>query len=96
MRHSKTENLGSLIAQLVKQYQLEGKLLEVRAVQAWSTLFGPAVARHTDHVEVKNRILYVHLRSSVVRNELMMQKSRIVEAVNERVGQSVIDKVVFR
>ena len=96
MRHSKTENLGTLLAQLVKQYNLEGKLLEVKAVKAWETLFGSAVTRHTERVEVKNRTLYVYLRSSVVRNELMMQKSRIVETINERVGASVIDRMVFR
>ncbi|MGE4569414.1 MAG: DUF721 domain-containing protein [Bacteroidales bacterium] len=96
MRHSKTENVGSLLAQLVKQYNLEGKLLEVKAAKAFETLFGSAVTRHTERVEVQRRTLYVYLRSSVVRNELMMQKTRIVEAVNEKVGASVIDRVVFR
>lgn len=96
MRHSKTENLGSLIAQLVKQYNIENKLLEVRAVQAWGSLFGIAVTRHTEQVEIRNRTLYVKLRSSVVRNELLMQKTRIVEAINEEVGATVIDRVVLR
>ena len=96
MRHSKTEGVGNILRQLLKQYNLDSKLVEVRAVNAWGELFGPAIVKYTDKVEIRNRVLYVKLTSSVVRNELLMQRAKIVEVINEHVGTSVIDKVVLR
>ena len=54
------------------------------------------MARETLKVSVHNRVLFVSLRSAIVRSELLMLRKDIVAAINRKVGYSVIDDVVLR
>jgi len=40
--------------------------------------------------------LYVHLSSSVLRQELMMGREMLVRNLNRKVGATVITDIVFR
>ena len=45
---------------------------------------------------VKNDVLYVKLKSSVVRNELTYNKSKIIEKVNSIAGKKVIKDIFLK
>jgi predicted nucleic acid-binding Zn ribbon protein len=76
--------------------ELYHKMLEVRVQRLWGELLGPSIARYTTNVYVKNRILYVSMASSVVRNELISMRKRLVIMLNEHAGSDVIDDVMIR
>jgi len=57
---------------------------------------GPAIASYTDGLFVRNQTLYVHLTSSVLRQELMMGRDLLVRNLNRHVGAQVITNIVFR
>ena len=65
MRRNKTESIGDLVRQYLRQEGLETPLNEVRMVEAWAEVMGQAVARYTGDVFVKNQVLYVRLKSPV-------------------------------
>ena len=44
----------------------------------------------------KNQVLYVHLTSSVLRQELMMGRELLVRNLNQQVGAQVIVNIIFR
>ena len=46
--------------------------------------------------DIKNQILYVHLTSSVLRQELMMGREILVRNLNNHVGATVITNIIFR
>jgi predicted nucleic acid-binding Zn ribbon protein len=75
---------------------LESPLNEYRLVQAWKDVVGPAITRYTSNLYIKNQILYVHLTSSVLRQELMMGREMLVRSLNEQVGAQVIVNIIFR
>jgi len=89
-------SLKEVLDQLVKAYGLEGKLLETRIINSWEKVVGRILARHTTHLSIKNRILYVSLDSSVLRNELSMARSKLVDSLNKEVGQKVIEDIILR
>jgi hypothetical protein len=35
------------------------------------------------------------MESAVIKNELMMMRSNIIEKMNERAGTSIIDEIIF-
>ena len=43
-----------------------------------------------------HHILYVHLSSSVARNELMMLREALREKLNEKSGKELIREIVLR
>ena len=96
MKRSNTELLGDVIRRYLRLEGLETPLNEYRLVDAWKDVVGPAVTRYTTNLYIRNQILYVHLASSVVRQELMMAREMLVRNLNAQVGSQVIVDIVFR
>jgi hypothetical protein len=65
-------------------------------VEAWKDVVGPTITRYTSNLYIKNQILYVHLSSSVLRQELMMGRDMLVRNLNNHVGAQVIVNIIFR
>lgn len=91
-----SHSLKDVLNELVKTYRWGGKIGEMRIIETWNGVVGSMIARHTDKIQVKGRILYVSLDSSALRSELMMARSKIVESMNKEIGAKVIDDIVFR
>lgn len=96
MRNSNSKPIGEILKDLIKQQNLQPGLDNAKVVLAWPEVMGLNVAKETTRVSIHNRILYVSLRSAIVRSELMMLRTEIVAALNRKVGYSIIDNVVFR
>jgi len=54
------------------------------------------VAKNTRNLYIRNRILYVRVNSSALRNELHYARSRILKALNKEAGANVIDEIVIQ
>ena len=96
MRRNDAEQIGDMIRKFFRQNGLESPLNEYRLVQAWKEVVGPVITRYTSNLYIKNQILYVHLTSSVLRQELMMGRDILVRNLNEKVGAQVIVNIIFR
>ena len=68
----------------------------VRVQRAWTEVLGPSIAQYTRQVYVRDRVLYVSLTSSVLRNELSYCRDRLVKSLNDYAKASVIDRIVLR
>ncbi|HUW07415.1 MAG TPA: DUF721 domain-containing protein [Williamwhitmania sp.] len=96
MRNSNSKTIGTILKDLIKEQNLQPGLDRARIILAWPEVVGLNVARETLKVSVHNRVLFVSLRSAIVRSELLMLRKDIVAAINRKVGYSVIDDVVLR
>ena len=96
MRRNNAEQIGDVIRKFFRQNGLESPLNEYRLVQAWKEVVGPVITRYTSNLYIKNQILYVHLTSSTVRQEMMMARDILVRRLNEQVGAQVIVNIIFR
>ena len=96
MRRSKTISLAEAIKYYIKEMNLERKLLEVNLINSWEEVVGKAISSRTSRVYIKDQVLFVHLNSSVARNELMMLKEALKEKLNEKSGREVIKDIVLR
>lgn len=96
MRKSNTQPLKSVIREYIEAIGHKRKLKEVSIISSWKKLMGNMIANHTKEIYIKNKVLYVKLDSSVLRNELMMQKEKVIEHINDYAGGKIVEKVVFR
>jgi hypothetical protein len=96
MRRSKTISLAEAIQDYVREMKLETKLKEVNLIGSWEEIAGKAISSRTSKIYIKDSILYVHLTSSVVRNELLMLRQALLERLNGKAGNDVIKDIVFR
>ncbi len=96
MRRNNTEQIGDIIRKFMREEGLESPLNEHRLLEAWKEVLGPAIASYTGELYIRNQILYVHLTSAALRQELMMGRELLVRNLNRRVGATVIVNIIFR
>ena len=96
MRRKKTQAISSVIKEVLKQQDLNKGLLESRAVNYWEKVLGAAVARATHRIYIRDGVLHVEMTSSVLRNELMMWKDKIIINLNQAIGDNIVKDIVFR
>jgi predicted nucleic acid-binding Zn ribbon protein len=75
---------------------MEGKLNEVGLINSWEEIVGKAISSRTSNIYIKDKFLYVHLNSSVVRNELLMLRQELMEKLNQKAGTEVIRDIVLK
>jgi predicted nucleic acid-binding Zn ribbon protein len=96
MRRSKTISLAEAVNDYIKEMNLGGKLSEISVINSWEEIVGKAISSRTTKIYIKNHTLYVHLNSSVVRNELLMLREALKAKLNERAGSEIIKDIVLR
>ena len=65
-------------------------------LQVTPEVLGPTIASYTRELYIKNQVLYVHLTSAALRQELMMGRELLVRNLNRHVGAQVITNIIFR
>lgn len=96
MRRGKIKTVGEVLQQYLRQEGLETPLNQLRLMNKWTELLGPGVAAYTGEMSVKNQILYVQIKSPALKYNLMMERERLVNRLNESVGSQVITRIIFR
>ena len=96
MRRSKTITLAEAVNDYIKEMNLGEKLSEVTVINSWEEIVGKAISSRTTKIFIKDHILYVHLNSSVVRNELLMLREALKEQLNKKAGSEIIKDIVLR
>jgi predicted nucleic acid-binding Zn ribbon protein len=87
--------LGEAIKKMLKAYKLQNKVTETDVWQSWEAIMGPSIYRHTQKIEIRDKVLLIRLDSSALRHELGFAKAKIVEKINEHVGKRFIDDVLL-
>lgn len=96
MRRSKTISLAEAINDFIREMNLGEKLSETGVINSWEETVGKAISSHTTKIYIKDHVLYVHLNSSVVRNELLMLREALREKLNQKAGAEIIKDIVLR
>lgn len=96
MRKSNTQKISEVIDEYLKSSGLSQKLKRARIINHWEELIGKAIARRTKSIKIRNKTLFVSLNSSVARNELMMMRQQIIDALNKYAGEIIIDNIVIK
>lgn len=96
MRRSKTISIAEAIKDYIREMNIGGKLNETAVINSWEEIVGKAISSRTSKIYIRDKILYVHLNSSVVRNELLMLRSALKERINQKIGAEVVKEIVLR
>ncbi len=96
MRRSRTISLAEALNDYIKEMKLDGKLSEIGVINSWEEIVGRAISSRTKKIYIKDSILYVHLSSSVVRNELLMLRETLKAKLNEKAGKEIVKDIVLK
>lgn len=89
-------SLGDALRKFLDQSRLKGSIQALQIEEVWEQIMGKTVARYTDKIQIHGHTLYVNTTIAPLRQELMYQKDKILQRVNEALGEKVIKEVVIR
>lgn len=95
MKRSSTQPLKEVIQEYLEALKMNSKLKEVSLISNWENMVGRTVARATKDIYIKDKKLFVVLKSSVVRNELAFIKEPLIKRMNEEANAEIIVDLVL-
>lgn len=95
MKRIETQSVADVLRQAIEESDLEETLAEYRAAAAWPLVVGRHLADLTGKPVVSRGVLSVSVRSSALRQELTMQRSRLRELLNKAAGAEAIRELRF-
>lgn len=96
MKRRNSESIGEVLRQYLRQEGLETPLNQHRIIDKWYELMGSGIAAYTGEIFIRSQCLYIQIKSPALRDNLMMERERLVKRLNEAVGSQVITRVMFR
>ena len=88
--------MGDLLEEFFARPYVAAKVAEGRLPDTWREVVGDAVANLTTDLRLENRILYVRLQSSVVRQELFYQREALGDRINEVSKVRLVNAVIVK
>jgi predicted nucleic acid-binding Zn ribbon protein len=80
--------VGNVLEAVMARYRLKGGVTRARAVVAWPRVAGPALARTTRAVAVREGVLVVETQDSVAANYLSLQRTDFLRRFREAIGEA--------
>ncbi len=88
--------MADAMKQFLKQSRVKSSIQAFQIEEAWEKIMGKTVAKYTEKIHIHGQILYITTTVAPLKNELMYQKEKILERVNEALGEKVIKEVVIK
>ena len=89
-------SMQDAIKQFLKQSRIKGGIQALQIEEVWEQIMGKTIARYTDNIQIINQSLFISSSVAQLKNELLYQKDKIIERVNEALGDKVINEVVIK
>ncbi|MFO0414491.1 MAG: DUF721 domain-containing protein [Bacteroidota bacterium] len=88
------------LQEALQQFLLKSKMKEkVQALEikdVWEELMGKTIASYTENIQLINQQLIITTPIAALKNELLFQKEKIRNRVNERFNYHAVKEVVIR
>jgi hypothetical protein len=89
-------SIGDALKDFLKKSKLKSGVQAMQVQDAWAKIMGKTIANYTDKIEIINSTLFISTNVAPLKNELIYQKAKIIERVNEALEEKVIKEVVIK
>lgn len=89
-------SLGDALQLFLQKSRLRGAIHAMQIEDIWESLMGKTIARYTERIEIHGRSLYITTHVAPLKQELLYQKEKIRDRVNEALGERIIEEVIIK
>jgi hypothetical protein len=89
-------SIGDALKEFLKKSRLKTGIQALQIEEIWEKLMGKTIAKYTDKIQIINQTLFIKTNVGPLKQELIYQKEKIIERVNEALGEKVIKEVVIQ
>jgi hypothetical protein len=89
-------SLSEAVMQFLNQSKLKSSIQALQIEDAWEKIMGKTISKYTDKIEIRGSTLFISTAVAPLRQELSFQKVKILERVNEALGEKVVKEIVIK
>ncbi|HRN73706.1 MAG TPA: DUF721 domain-containing protein [Ginsengibacter sp.] len=89
-------SLGDAIKKFLNESRIKGGIQSLQIKEVWAELMGKTIANYTKEIAIVNNKLIIYTDVAPLKTELQYQKSKIIERINERFGEKMIEEVIIK
>ena len=79
--------LKDALGNFSNQVRLKDSLMQNKLAQIWKDLYGDYIHSLTEHVK---------FTSSVLKNEMHLNKTKVLNSINEKISPQILTDIIFR
>lgn len=95
MSYNNENTLSSVLKAMFSDEKTKPMFLQTKIEGAWRKQMGTTVNNYTDEISLRNRILYIKISSSSLKQELLYSKDTIIEFANKICEEEYVTQVVI-
>jgi hypothetical protein len=89
-------SIGDALKDFLKKSRLKTGIQALQIEEIWEKLMGKTIAKYTEKIQIVNHTLFIKTSVGPLKQELIYQKEKIIERVNEALGEKAIKEVVIQ
>lgn len=94
-RKNEANSVKDLMQSFIKENNLTKGMQKLQIEEVWEKLMGSGVVSYTEGVQLQNKTLIVRLSSSVLREELSYGKDKIIQMINQEMGEELVSRLML-
>jgi len=88
-------SISEAMQQFLNSSRIKGGIQALQIEDIWEEIMGKTIARYTDKLQIFGDKLIITTSVAPLKNELLYQKDKIKQRVNEALKQKVINEVII-
>ncbi len=89
-------SIGEALKQFLDGSRIKGGIQALQIEDVWGKVVGKTVARYTNKLQIIGDKLIITTDVAPLKQELIYQKEKIKQRVNEALGQNVIKEILIQ
>jgi hypothetical protein len=89
-------SLSEAMQEFLKGSRIKGGIQALQIEDIWEAIMGKTIARYTDKLQIIGDKLIITTHVAPLKNELIYQKEKIRQRVNEALKEKVVREVIVQ
>jgi len=94
-KRGEIKNISKVLKDVISQKHFRVGIDNLRVQEAWVKAMGENIQKYVYTVKYKKGILYIKLKSSVLKEELIFEKNKVIKLINEELGKEYVKELVL-
>ena len=94
-RNSEEEKLSDVVDKFINNFGLKKRFIEQEIILIFNKQMGPFLMKKVKNVYVRDGKLFLKLSSAPFKEEIRMQKTKLIKQLNNELGSNYVIDVVL-
>ena len=94
-KRGETKKISKVLEDVISQKHFRVGIDNLRVQEAWVKTMGENIQKYTYNVKFKKGTLYIKLKSSVLKEELIFEKNKVIKLINQELGKEYVKELVL-